>query len=322
MGRDAIVETRALTKSYGAVRGIDGLDLDVVRGEVFGFIGPNGAGKTTTIRLLLDLIRPTSGSASIFGLDVHQSAVEIHARIGYLPGDLELFDRISAGELFAWLARLRRSRSVPHALALAERLDLDCSRRIADLSTGNRQKVGLVQALMDRPELLILDEPTSGLDPLVRREFRDIVTDVKDEGATVFLSSHVLDEVEDVCDRVGMIVNGRLRRVETIEDLHAWSSRHMRIVFAGAVDPAPFDHRPEVSGLVVDPASTVDRTVIELDVTGPPGAVLELATDHDVLDLVSEPRSLEDVFLSSYDGSEPGEEVTDDGRTEPVAARR
>ncbi|MEM9655287.1 MAG: ABC transporter ATP-binding protein, partial [Actinomycetota bacterium] len=221
----AVVETDGLSKRYGEVVGVADLDLAIQPGEVFGFIGPNGSGKTTTIRLLLDFIRPTSGTAAIFGLDSHRSSLETRRRLGYVPGDLTLFDRLTADDLFTWLGRLRVRHDPGHAAELADRLMLDPSRKIGDLSTGNRQKVGLVQAFMHRPELLVLDEPTSGLDPIVRRSFQELVAEVAAEGATVFLSSHVLNEVEDVCDRVAMITDGRLRRIDEITDLRARSHR-------------------------------------------------------------------------------------------------
>lgn len=307
-----VVQTRSLTKRYGETVGVDGLNLELVSGEVFGFIGPNGAGKTTTIRLLLDLIRPTSGSATVLGLDAHRSAVEIRDRVGYLPGRLTLYDRLSPAELFDWLGRFRPGYRRAWANELAERLDLDVRRHIGELSTGNRQKVGLVQAFMHRPELLILDEPTSGLDPIVRREFRRLLVETRVEGATVMLSSHVLAEVEDVCDRVGTIVQGRLRSVDTVGDLHLLSRRHVRVVVEG---DAPLAELARLDG--VEAVNSADhpelsaerasnRTAIELEVTGPLDPLVKALGRHTVIDFLSRPLSLEEIFLADYDRTDTG----------------
>ena len=300
-----IIRTTALTKMYGDVRGVVDLDLDLTEGEVFGYIGPNGAGKTTTIRLLLDLIRPTSGRAEVFGLDTRSSAAEIHARTGYLPGELALFDRMTAAELFAWLGRLRGSRDITLASQLAERFDLDTSRRIGDLSSGNHQKVGLVQAFMHRPELLILDEPTASLDPVVQREFRAVVAETSSEGATVLLSSHVLAEVEDICDRVGTVVGGNLRSIETIEEIRRNARRRVRATLEGTVDLWSLGDVPGVSELSVEFDPAADRTMVAFDVVGRIDPVVKTLATHDVVDFVSEPLSLEDRFLEAYDNGVP-----------------
>ena len=297
---NAVVVTEALSKYYGESRGVVDLDLSVRSGEVFGFIGPNGAGKTTTIRLLLDFIRPTSGAAHVFGLDVNRHSIEIRRRIGYVPGDLQLFDRLTAAEHFTWLGRLRDRHDQDRALELSERLSLDPTRPIADLSTGNRQKVAIVQAFMHQPDLLILDEPTSGLDPLVRRSFRELVDEMVVEGATIFLSSHVLAEVEDVCDRVGMVVDGRLRRVDRVSDLQAWSRRRVRLTIAGRPDVAAFGRLPAVDRVVELPGRDPDDPIgLELDIRGEVDGLIKELSGYRVLDLISEPLSLEDVFLES-----------------------
>ncbi|MCH7706430.1 MAG: ABC transporter ATP-binding protein, partial [Chloroflexi bacterium] len=202
---DTVILTEGLTKSYGKSRGIVDLNLEVRAGEVFGFLGPNGSGKTTTMRLLLDFIRPTRGRAEVFGLDVRTESMEIRRRVGYLPGDLAMYENLTGRELLTYFANLQGGVSWSYTEALAERLGLDLSRPIRTLSTGNKQKVGLVQAFMHQPELLVVDEPTSGLDPLVRQEFYRIVQEAKAEGQTVFLSSHILAEVERIADRVGII---------------------------------------------------------------------------------------------------------------------
>ncbi len=301
----AVVETRALTKRYGRTVGVADLDLELHPGEIFGFIGPNGAGKTTTIRLLLDLIRPTSGSVALFGLTSDRAAVEIRHRIGYLPARLTLYDRMNAADLFDWLGRFRPNYDAGYARALAERFSLDCSRRIGELSSGNRQKVGLVQAFMHRPDLLILDEPTSGLDPVVRREFRELVSTARDDGATILLSSHVLAEVEDVCDRVGTIVTGRLRAVTGVDELAKRSRRHIRVVYAAddggqSRRLARLSALPEVHGLRSGDAAN-GRPVIELDAVGPVHRVIKTLADGRMVDLVSRAMTLEEVFLESYD---------------------
>ncbi len=312
-----VVVTEALSKYYGQSRGVVDLDLSVRSGEVFGFIGPNGAGKTTTIRLLLDFIRPTSGTARVFGLDVNRKSIEIRKRIGYVPGDLQLFERLTPVELYTWLGRLRDRHDPDRALQLSERLSLDPTRPIGELSTGNRQKVAIVQAFMHQPDLLILDEPMSGLDPLVRRSFRQLVDEEVAKGATVFLSSHVLAEVEDMCDRVGMVVNGRLRRVDRVSDLQAWSRRRVRLTIVGRPDVAAFARLPAVDRVVELPARNADGPIgLELDITGDVDGLIKELSRYRVLDLISEPLSLEDIFLESFDDHldgdlSPGRELSD-----------
>ena len=309
-----VLRTIGLSKRYGSVEALRDLNLELEPSEVFGYIGPNGAGKTTTIRLLLDFIRPTSGSATIFGLDTRQSAVEIHSRTGYLPADLALFDRLTGSQLFEWVGRLRGQYDRSFVQDLVQRLDLDPSRAIETLSTGNRQKVGVVLAFMHRPELLILDEPTSGLDPLVRREFRALMDETRDRGATVLMSSHELAEVEDMCDRVGIVVDGRLRTVEAVADLRKIVRRHFRVTLLEAWPLHGLQRIPQVSNLVVGSGTDRCETVIECDVTGSPDQLLKEISRHQVLDLVSEPMSLEAYFLEEF------ERVNGDGRIESVAA--
>ncbi len=246
----AAIETRGLTKFYGAERGIEDVTLTVEPGEVFGFLGPNGAGKTTTIRTLLDLLHPSGGSASIFGLDSRRDSVAIRARLGNLPGDFGYGKQARGREALALLARLRGVDDLSRARQLAERFRADLERPLGQLSRGNRQKVGLILAVFHRPELLILDEPTSGLDPLMQEEFLALVREERERGCAVFLSSHELDEVERVCDRVGIIRGGRLIAVERVEDLLGKTTqrRRVEVEFAEPVELEQVRGMPGVVG--------------------------------------------------------------------------
>ncbi len=235
----AAVETEQLTKTYGMARGIVDVDLTVPPGVVFGFLGPNGAGKTTTIRLLMDFLRPTAGTARVLGLNSTVDSVEIHRRVGYVGGEHALFGRLTGGEQLSWLASARAGVSRRSIDELAERLNLDLSHPIQAMSRGNRQKVVLAQAFLHHPELLLLDEPTSGLDPLVQETFHELVHEVVAEGRTVFLSSHVLDEVDHLCHTVAIIRDGRIVAVEDVADLRARAGRKVTIRFADAVDRRP-----------------------------------------------------------------------------------
>ena len=289
------IETFGLSKTYGGrVRALDALDLRVDRGEVFGYLGPNGAGKSTSIRLLLGLIQPTAGRAAMLGLDLARASVEARRRVGYLPGDLRLADRLTGAEQLDSLARLRRSES-PLRGALCERFGVVLDRPIRELSKGNRQKLGLVQAFMHRPELLVLDEPTSGLDPLLQEEFRALLRETAAEGRTVFLSSHSLDEVQHTADRVGIIRGGHLLGVDSVAALRERALRHVTILFADDADPGAFvgiagvrvhEHTPNLVRLSA-PESAMD-------------AVVKAAARHRVVDLVSSPADLEEIFLELY----------------------
>lgn len=288
--------TEGLTKRYGPTPGIVDLDLEVRRGEIFGFLGPNGAGKTTTIRTLLDLVHPTSGRATVLGLDSRRDAVEVHRRIGYVPGDVALYEEMTGRELCRYLAHLRGVDAEPEVARLADRLDLDLDRRISSYSSGNRQKVAVVQAFMHRPELLVLDEPSSGLDPLVQQEFYRILTEVRDEGRTVFLSSHILPEVERVADRVGIVRDSRLVTVESVEGLKAKARRRLQLVFAEPVDPAEFTGLPGVEEVTV----SHDGRGLDLVVAGSVEAVIRSAARYRVENVRSHEGDLEDAFLSFY----------------------
>jgi len=245
----AVIETEGLSKFYGAERGIEDVTIAVEPGEVFAFLGPNGAGKTTTIRTLLDLLHPSGGSARIFGLDSHRDSVAIRSRLGNLPGDFGYGKRSSGREALALLARLRGVGDLGRAERLAARFRADLERPLGQLSRGNRQKVGLILALFHRPELLILDEPTSGLDPLMQEEFLALVREERERGCAVFLSSHELDEVERVCDRVGIIRDGRLIAVERVEDLLSKTAERRRVEVEFA-EPADLDRVRAIPGVV------------------------------------------------------------------------
>jgi ABC-2 type transport system ATP-binding protein len=249
---EAVIATSALTKDYGSGRGLFGLDLEVRRGEVFGFLGPNGAGKTTTMRLLLDLARPSSGSASVLGLDTHRQSLEIRRRIGFLPGDLALYPRLTGRAVLDYLARLRGGVDALVRDSLAERLDAELDRPVRELSTGNRQKLGLIQAFMHEPELLILDEPIAGLDPLVQRSFHTLLGEISAQGRTVFLSSHTLSEVERVTDRLAILRHGRLVVVDSLENLRRVAVQRLEIEFDEPVNLEHFRALPGVSDASVD----------------------------------------------------------------------
>jgi ABC-2 type transport system ATP-binding protein len=289
-----VILTDRLTKSYGARRGVIELSFSVSPGEVFGYLGPNGAGKTTTIRTLLDLIRPTSGRALVFGLDPRRDAVRIHARVGYLPGEFSLYEHMTGAEYLAYLASLRGGVPTERIRELAERLDVDLGAKIRTLSHGNRQKIGLIQAFMHHPELLILDEPTSGLDPLIQHEFTQLIEETRAEGRTVFLSSHVMPEVERVCDRVGIIREGRLVAVEEIGDLRAKELRTLEVRFGQPIRPDAFDGVPGVR------EARVNGETARVTVTGPMDALVKRLAAFEVVDLVSHEPSLEEIFLTFY----------------------
>jgi ABC-2 type transport system ATP-binding protein len=296
VGEVPAIEAVELSKTYrGGVRALVDLSLRVERGEVFGYLGPNGAGKTTTIRLLLDLVHPTAGHVRIFGLHSRADGVEARRRIGYLPGDLRLPDRPTAAEYLASLSRLRGTVDVTRRDELCERLGVVLDRPLRQLSKGNRQKVGLVQAFMHRPDLVVLDEPTAGLDPLLQAEVRAVMRETAAEGGTVFLSSHSLDEVQHTADRVGVIRSGRLVDVDTVEGLRTRSLRHVRVTFGDSVDVDALGRLDGVR-VVAREGATVRLNAPE---TAMDALVKELAR-HTVVDLVSEPADLEEIFLELY----------------------
>jgi ABC-2 type transport system ATP-binding protein len=293
----AAILTEKLTKNYGKSRGITALDLEVQPGEVFGFLGPNGAGKSTTIRVLLDLIRPTSGRALVLGFDSHRDTLAIQARSGYLPGELSLYPTLTGSETLRYLANLRGGVDWSRVDELCERLDCDLDKKVADLSSGNKRKLGLIQAFMHRPELLILDEPTSGLDPLVQHEFYALVDEVRDAGQTVFLSSHVLPEVQRVCDRVAFIREGALIALEDVSSLTGRAVREIEVVFAEPVPPSAFEGVPGVTQVS---ANGKGSNSLRFTVTGSLDAAIKKLGEVPVLDLTSRLPDLEDVFMTFY----------------------
>jgi beta-exotoxin I transport system ATP-binding protein len=297
------IETTGLSKTYGGgVRALTDLDLQVARGEVFGYLGPNGAGKSTTIRLLLGLIRPTAGRAALFGLDTQRDGVEARRGVGYLPGDLRLADRLTGREQLESLARLRGGAEIGLREELCERLRVDLDRPIRQLSKGNRQKLGIVQAFMHRPDLVILDEPTAGLDPLLQAEVRALLRETAADGRSVFISSHSLDEVQHVADRVGIIRQGRLADVDSVDSLRERSLRHITVTFADLVDPQPFGRLDGVRLVRVDgrvltlscPESAID-------------ALVKQVAAHQLVDFVSQPADLEEIFLELYRQEDDGD---------------
>lgn len=298
MDNNAIIHTSGLTKYYGKQRGMVDISLDVRRGEVFGYLGPNGAGKTTTIRTLLNLIRPTRGIATIFGMDIQLKGLEVRRHTGYLPGELKLYDNLTGAEMLRYLGHLSGGVDWARVENLATRLDCDLLPPIRSLSHGNRQKIGLIQAFMNTPDLLILDEPTIGLDPLMQQEFYRLVSETKAQGRTVFLSSHIMPEVEHICDRVAIIREGRLVTVEDIDNLKARSIRRLEIHFAGPVSQEKFT---EISG-VKD--VSVHDSVLTCTVVGELDALVKAASQARVVNIISHEPSLEEIFLDYYNEGE------------------
>jgi ABC-2 type transport system ATP-binding protein len=294
----AVIEIEKLTKSYGSHRGIVDIDLEVQEGEAFGFLGPNGAGKTTTIRTLLDHIRPTVGRAFVFGIETTVDPVAIHRRVGYLPGEFTLYDKLTGGQTIEYFASLRGGVDALYQADLIARLDIDPSRKFREYSKGNKQKVGLVVALQHRPDLLILDEPTSGLDPLVQQTFYEIIRKAKAEGRTIFLSSHILSEVEKTCDRVAIIRDGRLVKVDRVEALRDLSHHQVELMFAGPVPATEFEALPGVTDV------KVTDHLMTMRVAGSMTPVVRAAAKYELVDFVSREPSLEETFLAQY-GEQP-----------------
>ena len=290
----AVVAVDGLTKRFGTNIGVRDVSFEVAPGEVFGFLGPNGAGKSTTIRLLLGLYRPTSGRMRVFDLDPGRDGVAIHARAGYLPGELALYPRLTGRQHLDRFASARRLADLDHRNKLVERFGVELDRPVRTLSKGNRQKIGLVLAFMHRPDLLILDEPTSGLDPLLQDEFQTLIRETVAEGRTVFLSSHELDEVQRLVDRVAIIKEGSLVVTDTVDGLRRAAPRTVEFRFRADVDPAPF---ATLDGVHV--VHCADRR-ITVSVTGPIAPLLRVAADLDPLEMTARPADLDELFLTYY----------------------
>lgn len=289
------VETDRLTKVFGSLRAVDGLNLQIEQGEIFGFLGPNGSGKSTTIRMLLDELRPTSGTARIFGLDTHADVLAVHAMVGYLPGDLVLPPDMSAGDYLDFLGSLRGGSDPARRAELIDRFELDTSRRIGHLSTGNRQKVGLVQAFMHRPALVLLDEPMTGLDPLVQHNFHELLTEVAADGMTVLLSTHRLSELNRVADHVGILRDGRLVTVDTVAALRATTRSRLELEFAEPPDLALIERATGLTEL------RTSGTIVTVTIDGPVDSLLRGATEAGTIVSVRAPETdLEQAFLDHY----------------------
>jgi ABC-2 type transport system ATP-binding protein len=293
-----VLKATALTKRYGRALGIEDVSFEICRGEVFGFLGPNGAGKTTTMRVLMDAIRPTSGRAEVFGLGARDGKRDIHRRVGYLPGDFGLAERILVRDRLRYHANLRGGVDWSRVEMLAKHLELDVTRQMKHLSRGNQQKAGIVQAFMSDPELLMLDEPTSGLDPLMQRAFNQLVEDAKRRGRTIFLSSHILPEVEALCDRVAIIRDGRIVAVEYVATLKSRAKRRVDVRVTGAADVRWLDNVPGVSDAVAN------RSMLVFVAQGPIGVTLDAVRGRtEILDVITHEPTLEDIFLSYYGGA-------------------
>jgi ABC-2 type transport system ATP-binding protein len=290
----AAIRTEGLTKRYGDVAALDHLDLEVAPGEVVGYLGPNGAGKTTTIRLLLGLISPTEGRGEIFGLDCQRQPVEAHRRLAFVAGEANLWPSLTGAETLRLLGRVQGRVDGAYRDELVARFDLDPSKKVRAYSKGNRQKVILIAALMTRADLLVLDEPTSGLDPLMEQAFRGSVREARDRGQTVFLSSHILSEVEALCDRVGILRQGKLVELGTLAEMRHLAALTVEATFAGAI--------PDLSAVPGVSSVQADGRVVRCQVRGPVAPLLKVLAGADVTELLSREPSLEELFLAQYGG--------------------
>ena len=302
-----VIETRALSKRYGSHTALHDLDLVVDPGTVFGLVGPNGAGKTTTLRLLLDIIRPSSGTVRVLGTDPRPGGAALRRRIGFVPGELRLDGRISGRALLTHLAEISGPVAPGAIDALAERLGLELGRPVRTLSKGNKQKIGLVQAFMHRPPLLVLDEPTSGLDPLVQREFLTMVREARDDGQTVLLSSHVLSEIQQAADEVVVLAQGRIVARGSVESLRSASVRRLRAVVVGASADAltaALEGVPSATDIAVTPAPSADAVHVAATVRGEVDAVVRTLMTGRLLDLTVEEPDLEESILDLYTRTE------------------
>jgi len=298
------VSIRGVTKTYHGNRGVKDLSLDIAHGEIFGFLGPNGAGKTTTIRMLLNLIRPDTGQISIYGKDAQADSVEVKRDLGYLPGEFALYPAMAGGEILRYLANLRKGTDFAYAVSLAERLDLDLSKKFRQYSRGNKQKLGIVQAFMHKPRLLILDEPTGGLDPLNQKTFLHMVEEAAAEGRTVFFSSHIMSEVERACTRVAIIREGALVTVGDIAELRRSLVHRISVTFAGPA-PAPIADITAIGGVrLVDTEQPDDHTALFAVRSESLDAAVYAIAKYEITNLVSHEPSLEELFLASYSNAD------------------
>lgn len=298
MSSNLVIATSGLSKDYGAGRGLFGLDLEIAQGEVFGFLGPNGSGKSTTMRLLLDLIRPSSGTARVLGFDTRTESIEIRRRVGFLPGDLALYPKLTGRVVLDYFARIRGGIDTNVREALVDRFEAELDRPVHQLSTGNRQKLGLIQAFMHRPELLILDEPIAGLDPLVQQSFHALLNEVSAEGRTVFLSSHTLSEVERVTHRIAILRRGRLVVVDSLDNLRKFAVQRLEIEFGEPINGDEFRALTGVKEV------RVDGQTVTIGFEGSADAVVKAAAVHEVRAIRPREDDLEDIFLRYYrDGS-------------------
>ena len=289
------IQTEALSKDYGGGRGLFDLDLEVSEGEAFGYLGPNGAGKSTTIRLLMGLIHATAGRASILGLDSMKQAVEAKRLVGYVPGELPQFGGLRGADIVGHFGALRGGVDQQRVKSIAERFDLDLGLKFRQYSTGNKRKLAIVLGFMHRPRLLILDEPSSGLDPLNQQEFFKLVQEAQADGSTVFLSSHVLSEVEHVCQRVGIIRRGRLVKVSRLEDLHEIHLRRVEVEFAGPAEASILSRVPGVENV------EASGNRLTFTARGSFEPIVDALAGHHVLNLASHEPSLEEIFLTFYE---------------------
>ncbi len=295
MSAQIAIHTEGLTKNYGSVRALVDLNLDVRVGEVFGFLGPNGSGKTTAIRTMLDEIRPTKGWATILGLRTDEKSVAIRKHVGYVPGDLAMYPNLTGRDMLKYFANLRGGVDWSYVDELADRLNADLIKKVGNLSSGNRQKVGLIQAFMNRPEVLIMDEPSSGLDPLVQRELQKMMRDVANEGRTIFLSSHTLSEVQRVADRVGILRHGHLITVESVAELRSKAIRRVEFEFNQEAEVSVFEAVPGVRD------ATVENHHVAMSFDGDMGALLKAVTSHyTIVDIHTQEADLQEIFLAYY----------------------
>ena len=291
----SVITIDSVTKSYGDVLAVDNLSLNVEKGEIYGFLGPNGAGKTTTIRTILNFITPSKGKISVFGLDSVNDSVKIKKILGYLAGDIALFENMKGVDLLQYMTKLGKDSDWNYIEELVERFEAVLDRKIGTLSKGNKQKLGLIQALMHKPDLIILDEPTSGLDPLMKKVFYELIMEIKDTGRTVFFSSHDLTEVQKICDRAGFVKNGKLIAVETINQSLELNVRRYSVRFS---NPANIDILTEIPNIT---DTEVEDTTMSFTIMGEVGPVLKALAAHNPVDLTEEETNLEDIFMRYYD---------------------